>query len=236
MENITPFSEGWLSVYIPKNQHIWNMENKVVPYIHLPLISREHCLEGIIPLDQLNPIIAKSINLFRPSERSVKRLYNKRTHFLNTSPIPLPTSFVDFMLTEDLEYRVPFKDYEFILASDFEPSKDFNNLYFVKFMEAQNGFPAWFLCTVGDRDACVVATLGGNLERIDPFQLWDAKGNKIDRDRVLKSTFFCAASFEEFMYRFLFEHYLVKGLRLGIPLTNEQRDYIHVYEEMDCFS
>jgi hypothetical protein len=138
--------------------------------------------------------------------------------------LSLPPEFIQFMRLEDLQSQIPScTACYFDLSTDIIPCPlSHDEGYLIRFMNDQQAVLLWYLYIRPDGGHCVVVSP-------IPFDNAKARG-QLDDSVILDNTFFCAESFEEFVYRFWLENEIWFAIEDEATLTPSQQAYLDFYK------
>jgi len=143
--------------------------------------------------------------------------------------LTLPPAFVSFMTNLALQERIPScTACEFALPERIVPSLGDGDGFLISFLHDQQDVLLWYLylTPIGD-SRVVVSPYDFDIAGADPSGA--ATLTDEQRAAVIANTFVCAASFEEFLYRFWLENTIWFALDSRQPLTAEQQRYVAHY-------
>jgi hypothetical protein len=126
---------------------------------------------------------------------------------------------------EDLQGQIPScTACYFDLSTEIIPSPLSNDDgYLIRFLNDQQDVLLWYLyIRPNGEHAVVVSPI--------PFDNTEARKSLTD-EIILNNTFFCAESFEEFIYRFWLENEIWFALDEGATMTPTQQAYLDFYKQ-----
>jgi hypothetical protein len=138
--------------------------------------------------------------------------------------LSLPPEFVKFMSSEDLQSQIPScTACYFDLSSDITPSPLSNDDgYLIRFLNDQQDVLLWYLYIRPNGEHGVVVSP-------IPFDKPEARKDLTD-EIILNNTFFCAESFEEFVYRFWLENEIWFAMEDEMAMNPTQQTYLDFYK------
>jgi hypothetical protein len=138
--------------------------------------------------------------------------------------LSLPPEFIKLMRSEELQSQIPScTACYFDLSAEIIPCPLSNDEgYLIRFMNDQQNVLLWYLYIRPDGGHCVVVSP-------IPFDNAEARGQLNDYV-ILNNTFFCAESFEEFVYRFWLENEIWFAMEDETTLTPNQQAYLDFYK------
>jgi hypothetical protein len=207
------FPQGW---YTAGHGKLWDCDRTYcfIPYETLPpldmklfqgkfqwLFALENNLqeEGILPEDP--NILAANLNHI--------------TSLTEQNSLKLPDSFMTFLVSPHLQNRVPSCTACYLDLSDRiikSPVEDEDG-FLIRFLNDQQTVLAWYLYLNRRGEHCILVA--------SPEFLEEADGETLPRD-----IFYCAPTFESFIYRFWIENSIWFALRDNYPLTKDQQEYM----------
>ncbi len=143
--------------------------------------------------------------------------------------LTLPAAFISFMTNLALHERIPScTACEFALPTRIVPSLGADGGYLISFLHDQQDVLLWYLyLTPAGEQRVVVSPYDYDGASDDPSGA-DALTPE-QRQAIVADTFVCAASFEEFIYRFWLENTIWFALDANQPLNTEQQRYVAHY-------
>lgn len=134
--------------------------------------------------------------------------------------IVIPKSFLNFMADGSLIRRIRSNTDCFFEFGDFiEEVPDTNGINFIHFMSDSQYCGLWYLCIDKKGNNCVV--ISGNLY-----------GHEYKEDVDNEIGYFCAPSFEEFIFRFWIENEIWhKKVYEKIELNELEKNYVKFYKD-----
>lgn len=137
--------------------------------------------------------------------------------------LTLPPAFVKFMSLEELQTQIPScTACYFDLSAEITPCPLSNDGgYLIRFMNDQQDVLLWYLYLKPSGEHCVL---------VSPIPFDDAEVRKDLNDKIiLNNTYFCAESFEEFVYRFWLENEIWFAMDDGSELDEIKKNYLSFY-------
>lgn len=138
--------------------------------------------------------------------------------------LSLPEEFVRFMKSPDLPNRIrSCTGCFFELPDEIIENPAGAGGFLIRFLSDSQGCLFWYLYLNGAGEHCIVAS----------YKLFGSEGEfeRSDSDEE-SEIFFCAARFEQFVYRFWIENEIWYWLAYGRkPLTPEQQNYVNHYKK-----
>lgn len=215
------FKAGWFTA---GHGALWNCDSTYcfVPYESLPPIKIE-LFDGKFdwltkPDDDLRQEIEKY--RFREERSQIPARLNNLHQSAKLLGLKLPDSFVKFMGETYLQDRVPsctacyFDLPDRIIASPFNDGG-----YLIRFLDDQQWCLLWYLYL--DQDGSHSVLVSDFAFDVDDYS--DYGGLEV----VKGKTFYCAPTFEAFLYRFWIENLIWYAVSDKRPLTKEQQGYIN---------
>lgn len=177
-------------------------------------------------LPSMDPWIADALGGIADDDRSEARqnLPRIQAHAAQLS-LALPTAFVRFLASPDLQRRVPSATACYIdLPERIVPSPFGDGGYLLRFLNDQQWVLLWYLYLGRDREHAIL---------VSPHLLGEDDGEETDHndpaprvDALLRDTYVCAPDFETFLHRFWLENRIWFALTAGRELDPEQQDYV----------
>jgi hypothetical protein len=142
--------------------------------------------------------------------------------------LTLPTAFVRFLASADLQRRVPSATAGYVdLPGQIVPSLFGDGGYLLRFLNDQPWGLPWYLYLTHDREHAAL---------VSPHLLGENVGDEpgpddsdLGIDALLRDTYVCARDFESFLHRFWLENRTWFALTRGRELDPEQQDYVRHY-------
>lgn len=213
----TPFPNGW---YTAGHGELWDYNGTYcfIPYEALPPLDMrlfQAKFQWLLASD--NEPREESIS---PEERDILAAnLNRLTLLTEQKGLKLPDSFLTFLASPHLQNRVRSCTACYLDLSDRvlkSPNED--DGYLIRFLNDQQTVLIWYLHLDRRSDHCVVVA--------SPEFLEDADGEALDDVIVPRDIFYCAPTFEAFIYRFWIENSIWFALTDNYPLTAEQQRYM----------
>lgn len=214
----SPFPTAWLSFELPGHRTC-DGTYCFFPYEELPPLD-ETLLRGEFQwLTGATPAQQAIIDIHRqtPPEQASRAL-GVLLASAQRLRLTLPPAFVKFMSAPALQDQIPsctacyFDLSEQILSS---PAEDGG--YLIRFLNDQQGVLFWYLyLTATGQEGVLVSSIAFDSESLAG----------VSREAILRSTGFCAESFEAFLYRFWLENTLWFALSEGQALTEAHQRYL----------
>jgi hypothetical protein len=216
---LSPLPLGW---YTPgSHPDFWGDGGtyELIPYDHLPLVDSTSLNGSFGWLQEDVPIADCDILAFEDEYPAPQDVLASLAAEVHRNGLSLPDGFAAFLTNPDLHRRIPTCTACYLSLSDRlidVPGRPSGRL--LRFMNDQQCVLLWYLYLEGKQDPAVVV---GAPEFDD-----DAHGESFDDTVRLVELYFCAPTFEEFMYRFWIENAIWCSLEGRPPLTVEQRRYL----------
>jgi hypothetical protein len=135
--------------------------------------------------------------------------------------LEIPNSFLNFMSNGELIRRIRSNtDCYFEFGDCIEEVVESNGMNFIHFMSDSQGCFFWYLCIDKDGESCIVTSVNlyGYKNKVAP-----------ELDEV---GYFCASSFEEFIFRFWIENEIwYKESWENVELNDLEKKYVRFYKE-----
>ena len=223
------FPSGWwgfgLSGYRPCSQtYCW------FPYDSLPALPYRSFQGDFAWLPPLEPHLIPIMERFWPPhdrQRLSMENLNKLTAAAQEKGIALPKPFVAFMSNLEFQKRIPsctacyFELYDRVM-----PCPVHQNNLAIRFLDDQQSVLTWYLYLTPRGEHCVVVSRS----IFDFLTEYEQQFTEAVRAEVLRDTFVCAPSFEEFLYRFWLENCIEFTLmERHRDLTDREQDYLSHY-------
>jgi hypothetical protein len=223
-----PFRPGWKSFDL-KGYRSCRSTYCLFDYASLPSLDQElfrGTFEWLTPLDALLHEIMQ--DNWPTSEQRQQALANFH-HLANLAEqmnLKIPTAFIRFMGTSDLQERIPScTACYFDLPDQIVQSPFGDGGYFIRFLNDQQWVLLWHLYLAPNGGHCVVVSSTA-FDDLYFGQRLTADGEQWTPDVIRERTYFCAPSFEAFLYRFWIENHLWFALNKGYAVTEEQHHYL----------
>ncbi len=224
LPNQTPFPAAWLSIELEGyRDHSEPMTYSQFSYENLPPLSTKLFRGDFEWLKQSEPPEedVEMVDL-RPQ---IERLLTTAAQI----QLALPNEFVRFMNSPDLPNRIrSCTDCFFDLSDEVVESYAGEGGYLIRFLSDSQGCLFWYLYLTKTGEHCVVVS----------DKLFGSEGDLLYDDEEIEDSdeesyiFFCAQSFEEFIYRFWIENEIWFALSYDDePLTQEQQNYVEHYKK-----
>jgi hypothetical protein len=219
----TSFPVSWLSVEL-KGYRDWPEHNTyaVFPYESLPTLPAELFRGDFQWLTKSSPEAPPSESDHAYWQSEFSRIMTSASQM----GLKLPEPFVKFMESSELRGRVrSATDCYFELPDQIAEYPSGERRYLISFLTDSQGSLFWYLYLWDTGEHCVVVSdleFGSDWEEDEVVELGRA-GERI---------FFCAPTFEAFIYRFWIENQIWFALDENKPLTEEQQIYVDHYRNM----
>ncbi|MCU0443658.1 MAG: hypothetical protein MUE85_01985 [Microscillaceae bacterium] len=221
----TAFSAAWLSFdlgkYRPCDSTYCYYELNNTPTIDPKL------LKGTF--DWLPELSAEFKALMKKYQQNDEKTVNDALQNIlaqaQTMNLTLPSEFVKFMSLEELQDQIPScTACYFDLSPEITPCPLSNDEgYLIRFLNDQQNVLLWYLYLRFSGEHCVV---------VSPIPFDNAEARQDLNDQIiLSNTFFCANSFEEFVYRFWLENEIWFALDEDSEMTPAQNQYLQFYQK-----
>lgn len=217
----TPFSTGWASIELQGyREHPEPATYSLFDYKSLPPVPTELFNGDFDWLSAPRRQPAESSQADYDSELDLISSLASEIGF------ELPESFVTFMGSRELQSRIrSCTDCHFKLLDCIVEYPSGTNNYLIPFLFDSQGMLYWYLYVTQDSKHCVVVSdelLGLRSEN-------DQNEDSYEEEGML---FFCAPTFEEFLYRFWIENEIWFALSYEkTKLTKEQQAYVDHYKK-----
>jgi hypothetical protein len=224
----TPFQPGWLSVPLPSYR---TSSTSRYSYYELPPIPNDAFLRDFEWIQRFASQFQRKQhhNLpLRSEERLLQRNLGQIMIDAEQQQIRLPQSFISFMSNASLQRQKPFSHFDFDLPEHLQRSSVFREYSFVRFLHESGGSQTFHVCLNRNSEYCVIASYV-DLSDPDLLKRWKADGSRITPEDIRNASFYCAPSFEHFLYRYWIEHYVLHYLINKIDLPDELKPYVAYY-------
>ena len=137
----------------------------------------------------------------------------------------IPKNFIEFMGTSDLLRRIRSNtDCYFELGDYIAEIPNTNGLYFLHFLSDSQYCRLWYLCLDKEGNNCIVSSykVYGHIE--DPHEEEDD-----DDDNEYTVDYFCAPTFNDFIYRFWIENEIWFKIHEQQQLDEIEQRYVQYY-------
>ena len=223
------FPLGWwgfgLSGYRPCNQtYCW------FPYDSLPVLPHQSFHGDFAWLTPLESHLVLIVEQFWPPydrQRLSAENLKKLTAATEEKGFLLPKPFVAFMSNLELQKCIPsctacyFELYDRVM-----PCPVHKDNLVIRFLDDQQSVFTWYLYLTRRGEHCVVVSRS----IFDFLTEYEQQFTEAVRAEVLRDTFVCAPSFEEFLYRFWLENRIEFALmERHRELTDIEQDYLSHY-------
>ncbi len=218
-----PFQPAWWSVALPGYREC-DGTYCFFPYETIPPIDTSLFQGDFQWLPPLNDEMLERLAIYKnpgAAAHLVDRLEALQTSAAQMG-LRLPDAFLKFMATPEMQEQIPSST-----ACYFDLSEKIVQLpiddggYLIRFYNDQQDVLLWYLYLTPHRESCVLAS-GVMFDEVN------LEG--VPADRIIANLNFCAASFEEFIYRWWLENELWFALEEGRSLTEVQSDYLQHYQ------
>ena len=223
LPNQTPFPAAWLSIELEGyRDHPEPTTYSQFSYENLPQLPTELFRGDFEWLKQSELSEDVEIVDLRPQ---IERLLTTASQI----KLALPEEFVRFMKSPDLPNHIrSCTDCFFDLSDEIVESPAGKGGYLIRFLSDSQGCLFWYLYLTKTGEHCVVVS----------DKLFGSEGELLYDDEEIEDSdgesyiFFCAQSFEEFIYRFWIENEIWFALSYDDePLTEEQQNYVEHYKK-----
>lgn len=218
-----PFNPGWFSIELPGYRECGGTYC-LFPYESLPPVDRDLFVDEFHWLTPLADMVEEEIQIHRPVQDGVTLNLNKLVAASEALDLNLPVAFLVLMGNGHLRKRVPScTACYFDLPEEITPSPFAEGGYFIRFLNDQQDVLLWYLYVNHEGESCVV---------VSPLDLAEEFASmETPLDELKEHLFFCAPSFEEFIYRFWLENTIWFAVDEGRALTEAERRYVEHYTE-----
>jgi hypothetical protein len=224
------FYSGWFFIELPgyRDHQKKYSTYSLFSYEELPPIEEE--MKGDYAwLEPLEKELAEEMESYQKKEGAFEEMQLKLERLQRMAQkkkIGLPSEFVEFMESEELQKAIPsctacyFDLSNSLIASPFE-----ERAYMIRFMNDQQGCLFWYLYLqpTGEPFVLVTSIFYDNQKEVE----------ELSKQTLGNYTFYCASSFEAFIYRFWFENLLWFDLNENNQLTKEQQNYLQQYHKKE---
>jgi hypothetical protein len=223
----TPFRPGWKSFNL-RGYRRCTSTYCLFDYASLPALDQalfRGILQWLTPLEASLRDIMQDYWPTSADRQQVLATFHHLASRAEKMDLKLPEAFTRLMGTLDLQERMPsctacyFDLPEHIVQSPFGDGG-----YFIRFLNDQQWVLLWHLYLAPDGDHCVVVSSAA-FDDVDYGQRLTASGEQWTPDVLRERTFFCAPTFEAFLYRFWIENHIWFALNERYALTEEQQHY-----------
>jgi hypothetical protein len=224
----TPFRPGWKSVEI-KGYRSCTATYCLFDYASLPALDQTLFRGTLQWLTPLEPRLRDIMHNFWPTSEDRQQVLAGMHYLVSLAQqmnLKLPAAFTRLIGTPNLQECVPScTACYFDLPKHIVQSPFGDGGYFIRFLNDQQWVLLWHLYIAPNGDHCVVVS---STAFDDPYfgQRFTASGEQWTSDIIRERTYFCAPSFEEFLYRFWIENHIWFALNKGYVLTEEQHCYL----------
>ena len=199
-------------------------------YDNLPPVRKE-IFDGKYEWLKQSDIHERSIYAVDESGSQLSKLLTESTQ----KNVRLPEEFVNFMRSPELLKHIRSStDCFFELSENLLESPFGEGDFLIRFLNDSQGCLFWYLYITKDNDHFVIVS--GKL--LDPYEYADEDDDDdFVEDKIYDSDnepqiYFCAASFEEFVYRFWMENEIWYSLSYDHKsLTQKQLNYVEHYQK-----
>ena len=140
--------------------------------------------------------------------------------------LSLPEAFLQLLSSPTLMERIPScTDCYFHLSSKIVPCPGSEKGFIIRFLNDSQGCLMWYLYVTSQGEHCIL---------VSHVWLDMLADEQFTEEEVIRSISVCAASFEEFMYRFWIENliwYDIVWYKGQKPLTTEEKRYLSHYSQ-----
>ena len=224
----TPFPAKWLSFnlrgYRECNSTYCAFPYESVPPLNMDLFRGE--FQWLTELEPHLPLMEEGYGNSQQERAALATSLNQLVMVAKQMNLQLPDAFLKFMTTPYLQSQIPsctccyFDLPQRIIKSPFG-----DDGYFIRFLNDQQCVLLWYLYLKPNGDHCVVVSpVFLDYESADEFE------GDFTAEAKKESTYFCAPTFETFMYRFWTENKIWFALYENRPLTKEQQAYMNHYK------
>ncbi len=219
----SPFPPAWWSFDLGKHRPC-DGTYCFYPYDSIPPLD-ESLLQGNFQwLGNLDESLQTTMSLYERPEAQTKiaaRLKNLLVEAARLQ-LKLPDPFLKFMGSPTLPDQIPSCTACYFDLSDHIiqlPIED--GCYLIRFLNDQQEVLLWYLYLTPESEHCVL---------VSPISFDDEELAAIPPDVIRQNTFFCAPTFETFLYRFWLENKIWFALDEKEALTDAQRRYLEHYK------
>ncbi len=223
LPNQTPFPTAWLSTELEGyRDHSEPTTYSQFSYENLPPLPTELFRGDFEWLKESQP---------QEADDETVDLHSQLERLLTTASqikLTLPEEFVRFMKSPDLPKHIrSCTDCFFDLSDEIVETPASEGGYLIHFLSDSQGCLFWYLYLTKTGEHCVVVS--DKLFGIEGEFLRD--GEEIEDSDEESYIFFCARSFEEFIYRFWIENEIWFALSYDDePLKEDQQNYVEHYK------
>jgi hypothetical protein len=228
--NGAKFPPGWLSFGL-KDYRACDSTYCWFPYESLPPLAHQTFQGDFRWLTPLDPYLIAELEPYRlPEEEQTLILENIRnlTTSARNKGIVLPEPFVAFMSSLEWQARIPsctactFELRELLISC---PKNEGH--FAVRFLNDQQSVCTWYLYLTPTGEHNVIVSRSN----FDLFETYPQEFTDEEKLEAIQSTFVCAGSFEEFLYRFWLENHLWFVLNDRYrDLTEPEENYLKHYK------
>ena len=196
----------------------------LIPYDKLPVLD-ESLFHGNFNwlTDLRSEIKERYDNISLYSDRNNLKHLDRILNFASAMNINLPISFQKFLTDFHLQKRIPIcTDCWLEVSNENIALPENNDCYLVRFLNDQQGVLLWYLCFNKASAHCVIVS-SYYFEKELQYSVYN---KELDNSELLRNAFYCAPSFEEFLYRFWIENTLWFDLNENLPLTETENKYL----------
>ncbi len=231
------FQKGWygtdLGEYRP---HIEEYATYTLfSYDELPQITKKF-VGDFSWLKSLDGNVADQMDIHYPSDNNFKEMQKTLKKLISAAAklkVKLPQEFITFLESKDLQRSIPsatacyFSLSESIIISPFE-----DNAFMIRFFNDQQDCVLWYLylTPAGNHQILCSPIFFDDLEkRSDEIFYSRTYNEEIKKEVLYNNTFFCAPTFEEFLYRYWLENTIWFSIDGGSDFTEEEEKYLKFY-------
>ncbi|HLE27463.1 MAG TPA: hypothetical protein VI793_05060 [Anaerolineales bacterium] len=220
-----PFPAGWYGFELQGYREC-DATYCLFPYASLPPLDASLLRGEFEWLADLADHLQQVMGGYRPPQENQERLssnLNRLTAEATQTGLKLPVAFLKFMGAPYLQDRMPScTACYFDLSERIIESSAGDGGYLIRFLNDQQDVLLWYLYLNSQGDHCVL---------VSPI-FFDEPPGDLTPERIRNHTFFCAPSFEAFIFRFWLENHIWFALEEG-ALIGEQRRYLSHYRSRD---
>jgi hypothetical protein len=214
-----PFQSGWYSSGLGSYRPCHTTYCRI-PYESLPLLPEalfQRTLDWLTPLgSDRDPGGMEQSH----SEADLMRIVTSAQDL----HLVLPQAFIRLLSSPELMKRIPScTDCYFSLSEKILPCPGNERGYIIRFLNDSQGCLTWYL---------YITPQGEHSVLVSPVWLDILEEEQVTEEEATQHTYVCAASFEEFMYRFWIENrlwYSIVWNKGQKPLTAEEQRYLAHY-------
>jgi hypothetical protein len=219
--NDTPFATGWYSFdlgkYRPCDSTYCFYDYNTIPPLDMSQFQGK--FDWLTPLAGGNPGALAAPTPDTPILKKLAKL-EAAAQKLN---LTLPASFLTFMQNTIWQAGIPScTACYFDLSEAPIPDPLHEKHYTIRFLNDQQDVLLWYLYLKPDSDSCVL---------VSPIPMEEIEAEKIPKEAVKAHTFYCAETFESFIYRFCIENVIWFSFEEGNSLTEAQKAYLAHYQK-----